>query len=58
MDAIARSIRYAEKLPPDFAVVLMQDYLYLEEDYRQKLMMLPDFMKWMRSKGALLNGVM
>jgi len=58
MDAIARSIRYAEKLPADFSVVLMQDYLNLEKDYQQKLMMVPDFVKWMRNKGALLNGVM
>ena len=58
MKSIARSIHYAEKLPADFSVVLMQDYLNLEKDYQQKLMMLPAFVKWMRSKGALLNGVM
>ena len=57
LDAIARSIQYAEQLPPDFSVVLMQDYLNLEEGYRTKLMTLPDFVKWMRSKGTLLNGV-
>ena len=58
MEAIACSIRYAEKLPADFSVVLMQDYLNLEKDYQKKLMMLPEFVKWMRTKGALLNGVM
>ena len=57
LDAIARSIQYAEQLPPDFSVVLMQAYLNLEEGYRTKLMTLPDFVKWMRSKGTLLNGV-
>ena len=58
MEAIACSIRYAEKLPADFSVVLMQDYLNLEKDYQKKLMMLPEFVKWKRTKGALLNGVM
>lgn len=28
---IANSIRYAEKLPPDFGVVLMKDYMYIEK---------------------------
>jgi len=57
MDAIARSISYAEQLPPDFSVVLMQDYMHIEEDYQKRLMALPEFVQWMRSKGALLNGV-
>ena len=57
LDAIANSIEYAEKLPPDFSVVLMQDYMNIEEGYREKLMMIPGFIRWMRSRGALLNGV-
>jgi hypothetical protein len=57
LNAIANSIAYAEQLPPDFSVVLMQDYMCLEEDYKDKLMMLPGFVKWVRSRGALLNGI-
>lgn len=57
LDAIARSIDYADQLPPDFSVVLMQDYLHIEEDYRGRLMKMPSFLRWMRSKGALLNGI-
>ena len=38
---IANSIRYAEKLPPDFGVVLMKDYMYIEKDYKRKLMAIP-----------------
>lgn len=56
MDAIARSIEYAELLPPDYSVVLMQDYLSIEEGYQSRLMQLSVFLKWMRSKGVLLNG--
>jgi len=57
MEAIAKSITYAEQLPPDFSVVLMQDYMHIEEDYQRRLMLLPEFVQWMRTKGALLNGV-
>ena len=54
---IANSIRYAEKLPPDFGVVLMKDYMYIEKDYKRKLMAIPDFAKWLSAKGKILNGV-
>ena len=57
LDAVGRSINYAEQLPPDYQVVLMQDYMNIEEGYHTKLMQLPQFVKWMRSKGALLNGI-
>ena len=53
---IANSIRYAEKLPPDFGVVLMKDYMYIEKDYKRKLMAIPDFAKWLSAKGKILNG--
>lgn len=57
LDAIANSIAYAEQLPPDFSVVLMQDYMHIEDGYKNRLMGIPGFVRWMRSRGALLNGV-
>ena len=56
MTKIGNSIRYANALPADFSVVLMRDYLYLEKGYREKLMRLPEFTKWLQTKGSLLNG--
>ena len=53
---IANSIRYAEKLPPDFSVLLLRDYMYIEENYRQRLMSIPEFQKWLKTRGNLLNG--
>ena len=53
---IANSIRYADRLPPDFSVLVMRDYMYLEKDYRHKLMTIPEFSAWLRTKGALING--
>lgn len=56
MTRIANSIRYAGQMPPDFGAVLMKDYLYIDKDYRQKLMTVPEFNRWMQTKGSLMNG--
>ena len=56
MDRIANSIRYAQKLPPDFSAVLLKDYLYIEKDYKKLLLGIPEFSKWLAEKGSLMNG--
>ena len=53
---IANSIRYAQRLRPDFSTVLLKDYMYIEKDYRRKLLNIPEFSVWLNSKGKLLNG--
>ena len=53
---IANSIRYADKMPPDFSAMLLKDYMCLEPDYRLKLMKIPEFSAWLSSKGRLING--
>ena len=42
MMKISNSIAYALRMPPDFSVVLMQDYLYIDEGYREQLITVPD----------------
>ncbi len=54
--AITNSIVYADKLPPDYSAMLMKDYMYLEKGYREKLMKIPEFVRWLQTKGRLLNG--
>ena len=54
---IAYSIRYSDKFPPDFSVILIKDYLALEKDYKFKLMKLPEFMNFVKTKGRFLNGL-
>ena len=54
--ALANSIRYADRLPPDFSVVLMKDYMFLEPDFKVTLMKIPEFSRWLSTKGRLLNG--
>jgi len=56
MDRIANSIRYADRMPPDFGAVLMKDYMYIDKDYRNRLLLIPEFKKWLQSKGSLMNG--
>ncbi|MCR5590483.1 MAG: AAA family ATPase [Lachnospiraceae bacterium] len=56
MKLIENSIKYAERMPPDFSVMLMKSYMGIEKGYREKLMKLPVFAKWIEKKGNLLNG--
>ena len=53
---IANSISYANKMPPDFSAVLLKDYMYIEKNYKEKLISIPEFAIWLRSKGRLING--
>jgi len=56
LDRIANSILYAQKMPADFSVMLMKDYMYIEEGYKEKLLRIPAFSKWLSTKGRLING--
>lgn len=54
---ITNSVKYADRFPPDFSVILMKDYMCLDKDYKEVLMRIPEFIKWLNSKGRPLNGV-
>lgn len=56
LPAITNSIVYADRMPPDYSAILMRDYMYLEKDYKLRLMGIPEFKKWLQTKGRLLNG--
>jgi hypothetical protein len=55
MEKIANSIQYAQKLPPDFATILLKDYMVLEPDYERKLMSVPEFSVWLSKNGRYFN---
>jgi hypothetical protein len=55
MRKIANSIQYAQKLPPDFATVLLKDYMVLEPGYKQRLMSVPEFSAWLSKNGRFFN---
>lgn len=56
MSRIANSIRYADRMPPDFSAMLLKDYMYIEDGYREKLLGISEFSRWLSSKGRLING--
>lgn len=56
MDLIENSINYAMLLPADYSFILMKNYMAIEEGYKNKLMKVPAFVKWVNTKGRLLNG--
>jgi MoxR-like ATPase len=55
MTAIDNSIKFAHKLPPDFATVMLRDYLALAPDYKSKLMRSRAFTDWLGKYGSLFN---
>lgn len=57
MKKIVNSIKYSELLPPDFSVILLRDYMSIEKDYKAKLIKIPEFGKWLQTKGRMLNGI-
>lgn len=56
MSRIANSIRYADKMPPDFSAVLLKDYMCIDKNYKEKLMTIPEFARWLQTKEWLING--
>ena len=56
LNKIANSIRFAEKLPPDFSLILLKDYMYIDKDFKLKLLRIPEYEKWARTRGRLLDG--
>ena len=53
---LASSIRYIDRMPPDFSALVMRDYMCFEPDFKHKLMAIPEFSRWLQTKGKLLNG--
>jgi len=54
---IANAIRYADKMPADFSAVLLKDFMYLDDGhFREKLLTVPEFARWLEKKGTLMNG--
>lgn len=55
MTKIANSIKYSMQLPPDFASVLLKDYMLLKDDFREKMMVIPEFSRWLQKNGKYFN---
>ncbi|HAL18156.1 MAG TPA: ATPase [Spirochaetaceae bacterium] len=57
MRRIDNSLAYAEKLPRDFAIMLITDYQALESGFDMKLMKSASFMNLLNRNSAVLNGL-
>ena len=55
--AIENSINYSLLLPPDFSVTLITGYMAIEEGYRNKLLKMGAFTKWLSLRGKHINGM-
>ena len=53
---IANSIKYASKFPADFGILLLEEYLAIDPTYKKKLLMLPEFSRWLNANSSILNG--
>lgn len=56
LNRIAASLRYATRMPVDYSAALIKNYMAIEKDYKKKLMRIPEFADFIRTKGKLLNG--
>ena len=54
---IENSIEYALKMPPDFACVLLKGYQSIGDDFAKSLIKIPAFVRWLNTRGKLLNGI-
>lgn len=54
---IENAIKYAYGMPTDFCVVLFTNLCDIENGYKDFLLKIPEFYKWMSSKGGLFNGI-
>ena len=56
LTAIAYSIDYALSMPADFSTVLLKGYMAIEEGYRERLIKIPVFARWLSTRGKHING--
>ncbi len=56
INKITNSIRFAEKLPPDFSLILLRDYMFIDKDFKLTLLRIPEYAKWAKTRGRLLDG--
>ena len=53
---IANSIKFVSRFPADFGILVLEEYLSIDESYRRKLLMLPEFSRWLNANAGILNG--
>ena len=54
LTGIGNSIRYVLQMPPDFSMILVKDYYAFEEEFKKKLIKLPELAEWLKKCGKYL----
>ena len=54
LTGIAYSIKYALKMPSDFSMILIKDYFAFGEEFKKKLMKLPELADWLKGNAKHL----
>lgn len=54
---IGNSITYSHKMPPEYAALLLENYLLISDDFAFQLRKLPQFLEYSEKRGILLNGI-
>jgi len=57
LDSIERSIDYVLNFPADFAIVTLKDYMYIDDDFKKVLMKMPNFLRYVQTRGKILNAI-
>ena len=57
MKAIINSINYCQKLPVEYSVLTLKDYLYIDDELKIRLLKTPEYARWLNEKGAIINAI-
>ena len=55
-DRIGNSLRYAKKMPADYVALLLQSYEVIEDNYKDILMQIPEYLDLIRKRSVMRNG--
>ncbi len=53
---IGNSLRYARNFPADFVAILLRNYEDIEENYKETLLVLPEYTELVGKRGSVRNG--
>ena len=53
---LVNSINYAMKFPKEFSLLLIEEYLSIDPNYKLRLLSIPEFSRWVNLNGSMLNG--
>ncbi|MBR3966310.1 MAG: AAA family ATPase [Clostridia bacterium] len=56
LDKIGNSLKYIEKFPADYIALLLQNYELIEDDYKDILIKIPEYIRLIEKRSVMRNG--